>query len=108
MKTVGQQREEHELLKKELRKYQEVKERHLKSIKADRMIRSEWKYGLIGEAAKGSPPSLEDLQAYRNQQARSVERQKSKRYYIDISIGSLKVGGVSNQIQFAVPTYWDG
>lgn len=78
MKTVGQQREEHELLKKEVRKYQEVKERHLKSIKADRIIRSEWKYGLIGEAAKGSPPSQEDLKAYRNQQARSVERQKSK------------------------------
>jgi hypothetical protein len=61
-----------------------VKERHLKSIKADRMIRSEWKYGLIGEAAKGSPPSQEDLQAYRNQVARSVERQKSKLIIIDI------------------------
>ena len=65
-----------------------MKDRHLKSIKADRIIRSEWKYGLIGEAAKGSPPSQEDLQAYRNQQARSVERQKSKKmnFYIDFRI----------------------
>ena len=60
------------------------------------MIRCEWKYGLIGEAAKGSPPSQEDFQAYRNQQARSVERQKSKQYIIQINY-RISEGGWGQQ-----------
>jgi hypothetical protein len=31
-----------------LRKYQDIKEKHLKANKVDRLYKSEWKYGLIG------------------------------------------------------------
>jgi hypothetical protein len=48
LKTASQQRLEHETLKNELQRYHLVKDRHLHAIKAERVLRSEWKYGLIG------------------------------------------------------------
>ncbi|TNV82467.1 hypothetical protein FGO68_gene39 [Halteria grandinella] len=109
-----QRREELFKIRDQLKLHREAKERHFKLNKLDRIIKSEWKYGVLGQnnTHEGSHTSLGhrqpevELAAYNDDHQgeqtalKSANFKESTMYRIK---KMLKFGGVTNQVHFARP-----